>query len=515
MSRLNKLLPPLLLALAVFLFWWKAYPHALAYQEQFQLFLFDGDYLSQRLALPGGLARWLAELLVQFYNNPLFGALVLAAVFVGGYLLCARLTGMRGLSLLPVVLLWHAMGDENVLLTYAVALLLALGACCGLRSLRRPWLLAAVAVVGLPLLYWLIGPMALLPALYMAAVLPFSVPQRWLAAIAGLVAIAAVLLTAYICSLRLPFPPASFFIGLDYYRVPLAVPLLFVVIPLSVVLLAALQQPLKTVFSRGPITKTVSSRGLIAFLVVAAFGIWFVPRGFEAKKYELIDYDYLVRTGQWRAIIQKAEARQPDLPMSVAATNLALAMEGQLGERAAQFFQNGPQGLVPTFERNFATTQLTGEIYFRLGLVNTAQRLAFEAMEALPNYAKSVRVVRRLAETNIVNGQYAVARKYLKLLSKTLFYRRWAAQTAALLDQGEAAIDAHPVYGHLRRLRLADDFLFSERELDKIFGQLFLHNPANNMARQYLLLWPRLEGDQAKYQRYLEVVRSHQPGIRQ
>ena len=68
MSRLlSKVWKPalsLLLALAVFLFWWKRYPHALAFQEQFQLFLFDTDYLLSRLGEPGGVARYLAEMLV-------------------------------------------------------------------------------------------------------------------------------------------------------------------------------------------------------------------------------------------------------------------------------------------------------------------------------------------------------------------------------------------------------------------------------------------------------------------
>ena len=85
MSRLlSKVWKPalsLLLALAVFLFWWKRYPHALAFQEQFQLFLFDTDYLMSRLGEPGGVARYLGEMLVQFYNLVPVGALINALLF--------------------------------------------------------------------------------------------------------------------------------------------------------------------------------------------------------------------------------------------------------------------------------------------------------------------------------------------------------------------------------------------------------------------------------------------------
>jgi hypothetical protein len=148
---------------------------------------------------------------------------------------------------------------------------------------------------------------------------------------------------------------------------------------------------------------------LVAFLMLR-------PVFYEARKYEVMEYDYLVRCQDWNAIIAKADKKTPDLPMTVCATNLALGMKGLLGERLFDFYQNGRQGLVPPFTRNFSTIMLTGEVYWQLGLVNTAQRFAFESMEAIPNYTKSSRAVKRLVETNLVNGEYKVARKYLCLL---------------------------------------------------------------------------------------------------
>ena len=47
---------------ALYIFWRYAYPCALAYHEQMQLFLWNGDYLMDRLAEPGGVARYLAEI---------------------------------------------------------------------------------------------------------------------------------------------------------------------------------------------------------------------------------------------------------------------------------------------------------------------------------------------------------------------------------------------------------------------------------------------------------------------
>ena len=472
--------------LAVFLFWTFRYPFALTYQEQLQLFLFDGDFFCDRMAEPGGFARYIAEFLVQFYNGAAIGAAIIALL----YMLAQRLTwrlmrskseGSYPLSFLPVLMLWYAMGDESVMLTYTVALVIALGVMVALRK----WIGWITAIILIPVLYWLIGPMVLLVALLM---LP------WTLMVAALIyALALMLLSAHF----LPFPMLRVMLGISYYRFPETLPYVLMAIPVVVALLVWL--------SRKDYLKWVPAvPAIVVLLILSAF---FIPRGFNAKKYELIEYDHLVRVQNWNAIIAKAEKQMPDLPMSVSATNLALGMTNQLGDRAFDFYQRGSEGLLPKFERNFATTQLTGEIYYWLGLVNTAQRFAFEAMEAIPNYNKSARVVKRLAETNLINGQYKVAEKYLKMLEKTVFYRPWAQRTMALLGN-EKAINEHPLYGTLRQYRLQEDFLFSDRELDKICGQLFVHNSQNQMAAQYLVMLPLLDNDMPRFMQYVQVVQN-------
>ena len=340
----------------------------------------------------------------------------------------------------------------------------------------------------IPLLYWLIGPMVLLVA---ALMLPLTV-----AAVAVVYALALILLSAH----YLPFPMSRVVLGISYYRIPEVLPYVLMAIPVVIILLVWLCRKFHAVVEKQK--KWVYMAELVVLAVAA---VLIIPRGYDTKKYELIEYDYLVRTNQWNAIIAKAEKQMPDLPMSVSATNLALGMTNQLGERAFDFYQRGSEGLLPKFERNFATAQLTGEIYFHLGLVNTAQRFAFEAMEAIPNYNKSARVVKRLAETNMINGQYKVAEKYLKMLEKTVFYRPWAKRMMTMLGD-EKVINGHPLYGQLRQYRLQEDFLFSETELDKICGQLFVHNPQNQMAMQYLMLMPLLDKDIPRFMSYVQVV---------
>ena len=78
----SRIIIPLLFALAIYLFWWLAYPHALSYQEQYQLFLFTGDYFLERIGVAGGLADYIGEFITQFHYIPWLGALLLALLFL-------------------------------------------------------------------------------------------------------------------------------------------------------------------------------------------------------------------------------------------------------------------------------------------------------------------------------------------------------------------------------------------------------------------------------------------------
>ena len=508
MSLLNKYWKigvSLLFGVAVFLFWWLACPALLSFQEQYQLFLMDGDYIGQLLAVPDGFARCVAEYLTQYYISHALGALVLAIIFVIIHRLVWRLmaavsdtaSGHYALSFIPVLSLWLMLGDESVLLTFAIALILAL-ATMWVYEVAGKRLRVYLIILLIPLLYWLAGPVVLMFAAWVTIRQFQTMDSKWTGLLIGVLAIIYALACILVSSWLVPYPLFRLFYGIDYYRfVEVYYWMFLITMVLSVVIPAVMFWV--PMLRRGRITGCVE-----AVILLAAF-LLLRPSFYDSRKAEVMEYDYLVRCQNWGAILAKADKKTPDLPMTVCATNLALGMSGQLGERLFDYYQNGIQGLVPPFERNFASILLTGEVYWQLGLVNNAQQFAFEAMEAIPNYAKSCRAVKRLAETNLVNGEYAVARKYLQMLQKTLAYHQWAERTLPLLGN-EKAISEHPVYGRMRQIRLKDDFLFSERELDKIFGQLVMHNQRNGLALQYLLAAPLLNRDVNTFMNYMIYV---------
>lgn len=258
----------------------------------------------------------------------------------------------------------------------------------------------------------------------------------------------------------------------------------------------------------GMIPWVVAVPALVAIEVAGAAFLY--PSLYDAKTYRLIDYDYLVRINDWDGILRLSDKHEPDMPMTVSATNLALGMKRELDSRAFQYYQHGAEGLIPPFVKETLSSWITGEIFFQLGMTNSAQRFCFEGMEAIPSYRKSVRAIKRLAETAVIRGEYTLAKKYLRILENTLFYRNWARRNLELIKNPEA-IDSHPLYGTLRKKMIDEDYLFSEGELDKTFGQLFLKNTGNDLARQYLVVYPLLQRDLEKFSQYMGVVVGEQP----
>ena len=150
----------------------------------------------------------------------------------------------------------------------------------------------------------------------------------------------------------------------------------------------------------------------------------------------------------------------------------------------------------------------SAETFWRLGMVNSAQRYMFDTQESILNGRKSGRCTKRIAECMIVNGHYQTAAKQLDLLKKSLFYRRWAMDAEAMM-KNEATINDHPVYGRLRRLRYKENFLYSYEELDKMFGLLFMNNTENKMALDYFMAQMLLKGNLQGFQQNMGVVQQY------
>ena len=518
MIKTWKPLLSLLFGVAVVIFWAVPFVGGLCFQEQYQMFLFDTGYFLDRIVLPGGLADYISEFLVQFYYMPVLGGVIIALLLMGIQAAVWGLMKQYGarhdfpgylLSFLPSIALWCAMGDQNVLLSFVVALFGALVIGWIHNRFHNRLVKVVFELVSTALVYWFLGPVVFLYAALMIGDTLKNAKQKGnvfsgigYSAVILILTIAWILLTTQ----TLQYPLYRIFAGLNYYRYPGAIsPLPFVVMVWAVVIPFLGMIPCH----RKSLQKLQQSKVVIVLsYVLVIVASWFgIKASFDEMTYELIDYDFLVRTEQWDKIIEKAEKKQATTPLSVSCVNLALSQKGVLADRLFEFYQNGGEGLFPTFTRDMISPVSTAEIFFRLGMVNDAERYMFEAQEAIPNYRKSARLTRRIIECEIINGNYQVAAKLLRRLQKTLFYSNWANQTMALLGN-EKAINRHPIYGKLRKYReKKQDFLFSDREMDQMLGLLFLNDNHNKMAYEYLMCYELLQRDMEKFMQYYPLGR--------
>ena len=508
----------LLFGVAVVIFWSVPYMSGLCFQEQYQMFLFDIGYFLERIVLPGGLADYISEFLVQFYYMPVLGGTIIALLLMSIQAISWGLMkqyGMKAvfpgylLSFVPSIALWCAMGDQNLLLSFVVALSGALLMGWIHNRFHNRLVKVVFELVSTALVYWFLGPVVFLyAALMIGDTLIKGKQNGHILSSLGYSACLLILTIAWILltTQSLQYPVYRIFSGLNYYRYPGTVsPLpLGVMIWTVVVVFFGMVPDGHAWIKKLQQSKVVMALAYVLVIVASWFGI---KASFDAMTYDLIDYDFLVRTEQWDKIIEKAEKKPATTPLSVSCVNLALSQKGMLADRLFEFYQNGGEGLFPTFTRDMISPVSTAEIFFRLGMVNDAERYMFEAQEAIPNYRKSARLTRRIIECEIINGNYKVAAKLLRRLQKTLFYSNWANQTIALLGN-EKAINQHPIYGKLRKYReKKQDFLFSDREMDQMLGLLFLNDNHNRMAYEYLVCYELLQRDMEKFMQYYPLGR--------
>ena len=485
MNRLYRILTSSLLGAAVFAFWMWLFPQDLSYQEQNQLFLFTWDYLGQRLALPGGPADWLSEFLVQFFYSRTASALIMALLAI--LLQClvwraAKTSSKRDerslyvLSFIPSLLMLVYQGDVEVLLSYPVALILAVALCPAMTGARwnRLWLI--------PLGWWLTGPVILVPIL-----LSCIRSRRWEDLIilfyTGLVFFAGYRLLAA------QYPARDAFFGLNYYRLVESLPVLQIVIP-AITLLTIWLCGLEIRLSR-PLVP-----GIVTFIALALGTFASVRMTYDKDTHETLAYDWLIRHERYADVITRAEKYQPHNPVSACSVNFCLFMNGQLDARLTEFYQCGTEGLVLPSIRDNLSDITSGELLWMMGMPNLTLQYFFDVQESIQNGRKSGRFLSRIAECNIVNGWYDRAEKYLDILSQSLFYRKWALDRKAMI-RDESQVAADPVYAYIRSVRFQDDFVTFYDGLDLMMAILYNQNKNNFMAAQYYTVWQRLKQTEA------------------
>lgn len=438
---------------AWFLFFRFAYPYHLLHREQMLLFTYTACQLSDYFNHPAPLSCLIGDFLTQFFHYIHPGAaivsLTMALLGILTYFTCRKWTNERtAIAVSIFIFIWESMRfcQINYPLAGTISLIGALSLFLLTDKLKGKWDFSIGSICGIILCYCLFGyGMFVFTLLALISVLT---RKKNYAGACGMV----------IAALALP-PVAA-----DKY----------LIMPSQ------------------------------AYSFPAT--LWYGAPDFENERIlGLNTEDYFEN---WDKINELAYKGTPANAISVC-YNLANAMQNRLPEKLMDYYQPAALGLfMPVDETStYLSTQLSGEVWFRLGDMTMAEHASILSMIFSPQN-KNVRMVQRMAEINLINEDNETARKYLRILSKTLFYRQWAQDRTP----GKESTEVKEWLKYKRScLPRKDTLRLSSTDVVKSLHLLLESNPANQMALDYLLCFDLLMKDLPAFLKDYEQYHTEAP----
>ena len=241
-----------------------------------------------------------------------------------------------------------------------------------------------------------------------------------------------------------------------------------------------------------------------AAVLLLALGAWslgspvhkYYGRAWGWPKFEydkIIGLDTEIYRENWDKVIKRSK---DDLKMTEASYcyNLAHAMKGDLPENLFEYSQNYANSIFLwiTTDLSQFSASMAGEAWFHLGEMTLAEQSAMIALQASPKHT-GARYIERLARVNLATGEKGASQKYLEILSKTLFYGKWARNI--LNGHPDEATRAWVEDTHSKLSNPETDYVYGNNLLRPVLTGLLDANPSNALAREYLLVYDLMTFD--------------------
>lgn len=216
---------------------------------------------------------------------------------------------------------------------------------------------------------------------------------------------------------------------------------------------------------------------------------WFDKPDFDREYLLALDSEfYFGRATKVKRLLEKEHY----LPLASYFRNLYAATHDQLPHELLRHYQPGPEGLfIPVGpESSYLSIQFANEVWFRLGDMTMTEHEAMLGMIFSPRHTGS-RMIKRLAEINMVNADTTATLKYLRLLDKTLCHRHWAKDRTP----GKETKLVLNWLKKKRALLCKRDRLRPTNDIRGSLHHLLAANSFNRMAYDYLICYDLLNKD--------------------
>ncbi len=208
---------------------------------------------------------------------------------------------------------------------------------------------------------------------------------------------------------------------------------------------------------------------------------WTAP---ETVKEEVLAFDNEYYFGNYRKVVEMGMEKGDEMTDEMSFFYcMALEQQGMLADmlpsmkspNLGTFINIGP-------ESTRFTIRMIHDLYYLIGDMTYTERAALLA-NTFTVQNRSGRMIKRLAEANLINGDVPAAMKYLRILKKSLVYRSWAESHTP----GKMPKSIQDEIEHKRSLCNTSDNIRLGDDCYTILTQLLESNPDNTVALDYLL----------------------------
>lgn len=192
-------------------------------------------------------------------------------------------------------------------------------------------------------------------------------------------------------------------------------------------------------------------------------------------------YDSDLLEHRWENIIEEYQGNANTVYFNESARlNLALAESDLLTSDLFNYPQAGSGGILPEWAQDYASGSLLAEIYYSMGHIAMAQRMAFETM-VLSKNSQDEYMMKLLVKTNLIYGAHSVAQKYLRLIKD----KQFVSQYSSILYHDEMVAN-DPELGQKRKCIPDKDFLSTSRGIDADLKDIIRQNTSHTATINYL-----------------------------
>lgn len=452
------------------------------------LFLSGATFFHDCMEVPGGLLAWAGCWFTQLFYNTWIGVAALSAIWLATFFVIKKAYGIREewrlVALLPIGCLAASVIDLGYWIYYlkiqgyyfreslgvlVVALLLWMSRVNELKMLKESrWLVMATDIIVIAVcaaLYVCIGWYALLALVLL--VLRHALAKRWLSmavSVAAAVAVPLVCLQFY-NTMR---SDEAFFVGFPLFQNGvvtawhLSLPF-FIIIGCLVL------------FHFLPKEEMAGKKSWLAYavsVVAVALSWYFVgTHDFDNENYhaELKMYRS-VDEQNWERALDEARGIHGDATREIVIfKNVALMNVGRVGTEMYHYSNMGEPPYVEDSLRVRLVQTAAPMIYLHHGKTNFAIRWCIENSV---EFGLSVNNIKIVVQSALVNGEYKLARKFIDILSRTMYYKEWAERYRLIVD-GKMSIAR---YKELKNIRELYDHMGSRLDADQGVCEMFLLN---------------------------------------